>query len=269
MAQIASTRTTSPRAALQSSLTALWWRGYTKPHARFDVATQDGVAIHGAHFHAGRGTLVVYCHGFLSGKNYLAVPRFVEMLAEDVDAIVFDFRGHGESGGASTVGEREVLDLDAVMEYARGFGYRRIFLVGSSMGGAVAINYAARTPAVAGVATIGCFAHRDFGMLANLGLEMLRLPFVYDVVRVARKTRVESFIPRSAPRDVIAQISPRPVLIIHGAYDLIVHPRHARELYARARAPKQLIVIPRGSHDIPNLQQRTKEWIVDWCRRFA
>ena len=55
----------------------------------------------------------------------------------------FDFRGHGSSGGQSTVGDREVLDVDAAVRWARLLGYRRVATVGFSMGASVVVRHAA------------------------------------------------------------------------------------------------------------------------------
>lgn len=191
------------------------------------------------------------------------------MLAEDFDALAFDFRGHGDSQGGTTLGEQEVEDVGAVVNYAKQFDYRRVILMGSSMGGAVAIRYAGTHEDVDGVVTIGAFAHGNFSSIALQGLRLLELPVTHRLLRELRRTRIRSYESRSAPADVVENISPRPLLLIHGERDPLIPVSHARELYARAREPKQLIVIPRGSHDIPNLNRRTKEWIVEWASREA
>lgn len=243
-----------------------WWRDYSIPHETFGTKTCDGVSLQGVHLVRGSDTLLVYCHGFLSGKNFAAVPRFMEMLAERVDVIAFDFRGHGESGGECTIGENELFDLDSMVRYARNFNYRRIFLAGSSMGGAVAIRYAAASPEIAGVVTIGAFATGDFSLLARTALKCFDWNITHSFVRQARRARVASTIPQSAPVNVVHQIAPRPLLLIHGEYDMLVPLRHARELYASAREPKELIVVPHGSHDIRLLTRRTSNRILGWIR---
>jgi fermentation-respiration switch protein FrsA (DUF1100 family) len=45
----------------------------------------------------------------------------------------------------------------------------------------------------------------------------------------------------------MAAISPRPVLIIHGQDDRVVDPRDAQRLYAAAREPKELWLLPNAS----------------------
>ncbi len=257
------------RSPLQAGLASIWWRAYTQPHSNFRVTTVDGVTLRGVHLKRGHDTLLIYCHGFLSGKNYFVVPRFVEMLAEDVDTLAFDFRGHGESEGATTLGEREILDLDAVFEYARHYGYRKIFVMGSSMGGAVAIRYGAQNPNVAGVVTMGAFATGDFSKFAALAIKCFRIPGMPKLIHLARQCRVESIVPHSTPMQVVHRISPRPLLLLHGALDPLIPLSHARKLYQSAGEPKQLVVIPRGSHDIPNLNARARDLIIGWIQHSS
>ena len=58
--------------------------------------------------------------------------------------VTFDFRGHGRSGGLSTLGDREINDLDVAVAYARELGYQRVAAVGFSMGGSIVLR--ARRP---------------------------------------------------------------------------------------------------------------------------
>ncbi len=248
----------------RSRLEAFWRRPYIKAHQPFSVTTQDGVTLSGVHLRSGQDTLFIYCHGFLASKDYAVIPRFVELLAEDGDAIAFDFRGHGDSEGMTALGEHELLDLDAVMDYARGQGYRRILLVGSSMGGATVLRYAAAHPDVAGVATIGAFAHPGLTGIAEVGLLLARYGSVRALARFVRNCRISEGLQLPSPLAVVGQISPRPLLLIHGEFDPLISVRQAHELYAAAGPPKELIVIPHGGHDLDNLRRWTKDWIVEW-----
>ena len=187
---------------------------------------------------------------------------------EDVDVIAFDFRGHGESGGATTLGAKELLDLDAVMAYARGFKYARTILMGSSMGGAVALRYVAEASNVDGLITMGAFAHQRFSILAMGGLTLLQLPFSKQIVRRSFATRMAQTRFAFAPRDYIARISPRPLLILHGEFDPLIPTSHARELHARAGEPKQLSILKRGGHDLENLNARTQGRILQWLEEL-
>lgn len=247
-----------------AGIRALTWREYTKPHAVFSTRARDAIEIRGVHLQCGSPTLLIYCHGFLGGKNYSHIQHWAQMLNDDMDVIVFDFRGHGESGGATTLGDKEVLDLAAVLNYAARFDYARVVIMGSSMGGAVAIRFAAAAPEVDAVITIGAFAHKDFSRVAMAGLVLLKWSVSRRVLHRTCTTRIERAQPPYNPRDFVSKISPRPLLLIHGEYDSLIPLSHARELFAKAREPKQLHVVRRGGHDTENLNLATKKIITAW-----
>ena len=255
------------RSARHAGLRAPLWRAYRGPHTPFQLVARDGVEVRGVHLNRDHATLLIYCHGFLSGKNYLHIQRWAELLSDDLDVMTFDFRGHGESGGATTMGDKELLDVQAILDYAMRFGYQRIVLMGSSMGGAVSIRYAANDERVNSVVTLGAFAHGQLGAMAMSGLGLLKIPLSRAVMRHAYATRIERAMPPYAPRDFVSQISPRPLLIMHGEYDTLIPLAHARELYENAREPKELYVIPRGPHDVENLNAKTKTHILEWIQK--
>lgn len=91
----------------------------------------------------GAGTAIVIAHGFTGSADRPAVRRAARVFAQRAAVITFSFRGHGRSGGVSTVGDREVLDLAAAVAWARSLGHERVVTVGFSMGGSVALRHAA------------------------------------------------------------------------------------------------------------------------------
>jgi acylglycerol lipase len=106
--------------------------------------------------------LMVIFHGFLAHGNYPTVRYAAEFLAQEDYAVVsVDFPGHGKSPGTRGLiesAETLVEDGAAMVEYATGL-YKnqstppKLFLVGSSMGGAIALSVAHKLPkeAVTGV----------------------------------------------------------------------------------------------------------------------
>ena len=254
------------------TLAPLWHKLYEREHRRFQVRTEDGVAIRGVHLDRHQGqTLLVYVHGFMANKNHRRVPRFVEALAAYFDVMAIDLRGHGESEGGCTMGAREVLDVEATIAYARGLGYRRVITIGSSMGGATVIRHAALYRSQDGVATIGAFADAQaIGRpSADYGLH-----FLYNSGRVGegwsylmRGTRLDERHAHDAPHELVAAIAPIPLLLIHGEWDTTVHPRSAHRLFQKANEPKELVIVPRGGHDAPHLTSETAALIRAWIAR--
>jgi pimeloyl-ACP methyl ester carboxylesterase len=74
------------------------------------------------------------------------------------------------------------------------------------------------------------------------------------------------------PEQVVWRISPRPLLIVHGARNALHPIDEARHLYARARSPKTLIELPEGQHldwiqPGSPLYQATIPQIVHWFQQ--
>ena len=63
--------------------------------------------------------MFVVAHGFTGDVDRPHVRRVAEAFAQYGAVVTFSFRGHGASGGRSTVGDREVLDLAAAVAWAR------------------------------------------------------------------------------------------------------------------------------------------------------
>ncbi|EXU66088.1 hydrolase [Streptomyces sp. PRh5] len=114
------------------------------------MLTDDGVSIEARYQPSpGPGTepsgrlALVVGHGFSGALERPALRRVASAFQQRTAVITFSFRGHGRSGGRSTVGDREVLDLAAAVRWARRLGHRRVATVGFSMGGSVVIRQAA------------------------------------------------------------------------------------------------------------------------------
>ena len=73
--------------------------------------TEDGVPIDALHLARDGDLAVVLAHGFTLSWQHGAVWKVARRLNRSAGVIAFDFRGHGRSGGKSTLGDREVKDL--------------------------------------------------------------------------------------------------------------------------------------------------------------
>ncbi|MEW2219979.1 alpha/beta hydrolase [Streptomyces sp. NPDC006990] len=120
---------------------------------RKELRTADGVRIEARYEpYAGPATgsgtagdpgAIVLAHGFTGALDRPAVRRAATAFTAHAAVVTFSFRGHGRSGGRSTVGDREVLDLAAAVAWARARGHRTVATVGFSMGGSVVLRHAA------------------------------------------------------------------------------------------------------------------------------
>ncbi|GAA4975854.1 pimeloyl-ACP methyl ester carboxylesterase [Nonomuraea thailandensis] len=121
--------------------------------------TAGGIRCAGyLHLPAGSGTApcVVLCHGF-SGTMDRLFDHAEHFAAEGFAALVFDYRGFGESDGEPRqlpdIGG-QLADVRAAVAFARGHERvdpGRVLLWGNSLGGAHAITVAADDPGIAAV----------------------------------------------------------------------------------------------------------------------
>ena len=106
------------------------------------LVTDDGVPIDAVHLPQESDLAIVLAHGFTLSWQRPAVWRISTRFNRIAGVVSFDFRGHGRSGGLSTMGDREIRDLDVAVSYARELGYERVAAVGFSMGASIVIRYA-------------------------------------------------------------------------------------------------------------------------------
>ena len=238
------------------------------------LVTEDGVPIEAIHLPGERDLAIVVAHGFTLSWQRPAVWRIANRLNRMAGVITFDFRGHGRSGGLSTLGDREIYDLDVAVAYARELGYQRIATVGFSMGSSIVLRHAGLIgglDAVVSVSGPGRWYYR--------GTEpMRRVHFAVEhrlgrfVTRRWLKTRISpegwKLVP-VPPAEAAAQIAPVPLLIVHGDKDHYFPPEHARQLYLAAREPKEFWLLPGMGHAEAACSAELVDRIGAWVKRAA
>jgi pimeloyl-ACP methyl ester carboxylesterase len=208
---------------------------------------------------------IIACHGLSASKDsdkYLLLGA--EMPAAGLALARFDFRGCGESSGFetdTTVASR-VEDLEMVLSHLGTHPALdgRFGLLGSSLGGFVALWAAARRPGLPVVtwnapASLTGLANDDHEETRGLG-EPFALEFATG--RYAQ-----------APAGIADH------LVIHGDADDVVPLEHGVALHAQAAPPCDLVVIPGGDHRLSDVghrhdaADRSREWFrrAFWATR--
>lgn len=179
----------------------------------------------------GARTTVLFCHGNAENMSDLCSSlKTLHQLGHSV--LIFDYRGYGRSTGEPSEAGL-YRDAEAAWRYlteVQGLPPDRIVLLGRSLGGAVAIDLAARHPPAALV--VEC----TFASLVDIGQRQYPLLPVNWLCR----DRFESI--RKIP-----QVS-CPKLFLHGTADELIPLEDARRLFAAAPEPKQFIETP-GQHN--------------------
>lgn len=192
------------------------------------VKTADGLTIKGYWWPPEKpdGDVVVFFHG--NAGHRAGWAKATESLAADGRGLlVADYRGYSDNPGKPTE-EGLFADGEAFMALARQLAPQaRIYIFGYSLGGAVALEMAARHD-VAGVITLGTFAS-----LANVAPKIAR-PFLPD---------------RFDSRAAIAKVA-EPVLLIHGTADEVIPFAQMAELKKAAKGPVRTWKLEGARHHI-------------------
>jgi pimeloyl-ACP methyl ester carboxylesterase len=223
------------------------------------LQTTDGQSIAYVHYASGKDRCLVISHGFYNSKDAVVLQELARDLSGEFDVFVFDLRGHGESSGLFTWTSRESLDLKAVLDHLQG-KYRKLGMIGFSLGGSIAINVLAHDPRVDALVCVSPAA-RFWGVNFHFWELSLAGDFYYTLIDKeggkGKGVRPGPFwLPKEKPVDNVGVLR-MPVLYIHGTRDWVIKPSHSRELYAKTNSPKKLVIIEGGPH---------AEYLVRDCR---
>jgi pimeloyl-ACP methyl ester carboxylesterase len=217
------------------------------------LVTEDGVPIDAIHLPGRKDLAIVLAHGFTLSWQRPMVWKIAKRLSQGAGVVTFDFRGHGRSGGLSTMGDLEINDLDVAVAYARELGYERVAAVGFSMGASVVVRHAGLVgglDAAVSVSGPGRWYYRGSRQMRRVHWAVERRAGRL-VTRAWLKTRVSPVgwnpVPVS-PSEAAPEIAPTPFLVVHGDKDVYFPLDHAYQLYEAARDPKDLWVVPGFGH---------------------
>jgi uncharacterized protein len=206
--------------------------GVSFEDAEFEAA--DGTCLHGWYTHREDARAVVlFCHGNAGNVTHRAHTLAALHDLVGASVLIFDYRGYGKSRGKPT--EDGVLaDARAARTWLaekEGIAEANVVLMGRSLGGAVAVDLAAKDGARALV------LESTFTSVSDIAAH--HYPWV--PVRALLRTRL----------DAAAKIGRYggPLLQSHGDADTVVPYRLGQELFQAAKGPKRFITIPAGDHN--------------------
>ena len=157
----------------------------------------------------------------------------------------------------STMSYHEKKDVIAALDYlTNDKGITSIGVMGFSMGAATSIIVMAKDPRIKAGIFSGSYAN-SMDVLAEQAQVLYGLPRYPLMPMVAKffAWRGDLDIDEINPDKYIAQISPRPVYIMHGTADKTVDFNHGQRLFEAAKEPKQFWKAENGEH--------TRLWQLD------
>jgi alpha-beta hydrolase superfamily lysophospholipase len=194
---------------------------------------------------------VVTVHGL--GANREEFMPDAKMLHDaGYSVLMFDCRGHGTSDGDGrtlSLGVREHRDVEAAVAYLKqNRGMKRVAVQGCSQGAVSAIEAAAEDKSIDGVIAEASFA--SLYEIMTVGTNRARPDLKPWFVAMMTDIAVWKMGGRglAGPVDAVAQIAPRPVLLMQGSDDEVVPPNDVQVLYDHAREPKSIWIGDGAGH---------------------
>ena len=219
---------------------------------------------------------LLICHGLPAGPPDPTDRGYADLADRLADAgfaaLIFNFRGCGASAGDFEIAgwlrdARRALDYLAQRPFVDS---ARIGLVGFSAGALVGCRLAAEDRRIA--AFVSCAGPTEIRRLTDPAAARAFVDQARAIGIIRRQDFPDSLeewtdqFRQIRPIDVIGQIAPRPVLLLHGARDEVVPPADAQALYDRAGEPRELIILPEAGHRL-RVEPGAMEVVIDWLQR--
>lgn len=230
------------------------------------VNTTDNVKIALNHYKTGHKDVLILVHGWFMTKDSRSFKQMAEEFSKSFDIISMDCRGHGKSDGQYTFTVEEDKDLKCVVEYAE-TSYENIYLMGFSLGAAIAILYGAKHDDISKIIAVS--PPSRFEKIEN------RVWHPNAWIPTFQKFELKTWLSirpdyaqllfgkKTAPADVIKDVK-YPVLFIAGEKDPTVCEWHTRALYEKCKSAKEYYFVKDGLH-AEDLFIADKEGFVKRC----
>jgi uncharacterized protein len=223
------------------------------PKEEVSISSPFGYSIKAVFIHPNPGNkYMIFCHGVT--ENKLNSLKYMNLfLKRGFNAVVYDHRRHGESGGStSSYGFFEKQDLKAVVdELIKRRGEDVYFGIhGESMGAATTLLYAGSVEDRADFYIADC-PYSDFGeQLSYRMAREVKLPvgrLLLPLADLFLKLREGYTLKDISPRSVVENIR-KPVLFIHSIPDDYILSSMTQELFDKKSGSKKLYLAANGLH---------------------
>lgn len=235
---------------------------------------------------------LVICHG-MSRYGFHATRLYYKLAQtackNGFTSLLFDFRGCGKSEGEFDYGVGEQRDVMCAIDYLASreeVVSDEIFVVGHSLGGAVALYAVRGEPRVRGLVlwatpsnhsyNVKKFIVRTRGLLsyylfllasyldALTGLPSFPHMKVYGIR--LRPCHVRKKLMKLNECEAVSTMKNVPLLVVVGDEDRIVDVEEARQVYSSACEPKEFVIIRSANHVFEGKEDEIAEKTVAWLK---
>ncbi len=213
------------------------------------IPTSDDIDVHGWLIHGEKGNgAILLVHSIRSNRiEMLSRARFLN--AQGFHILMIDLQAHGETPGTRiTFGSLESENIEAAINFLHNtFPNERIGAIGVSLGAAAIVlaKYDLKLSAVVLESlhpTIEeAVENRLRLFLGEIGT--LFLPLILAEITFFTDTSIEALSPITHIHDLNS-----PILFIAGTHDKHTPPVETERLFASAREPKEIWIVPGAGH---------------------
>jgi len=198
--------------------------------------------------------IIIICHGFGGNKNrnYTLYDYF---LKNNFSVLIFDFTGNGESEGEFSDGNytQEIDDLGKAIDFVKNLNYKKIVVMGHSMGGSISILRTAidsRINFLVSIAGVG-YPSKFRDKYINSEDKVKELNWNgYIILKHNEKKLTKEFLEDVEKYNVVNSVKKVkiPLLIIHAEKDESISFKESKAIYENANEPKKMEIIPNADH---------------------
>ncbi|MGM9925928.1 MAG: alpha/beta hydrolase [Bacillus sp. (in: firmicutes)] len=194
---------------------------------------------------------MIFCHGITENK-YNSIKYMNIFLERGFNAVIYDHRRHGESGGrTSSYGYYEKWDLETVVdELKKRYGKDILFGIhGESMGAVTALLYGGSVRDDACFYVADCPFSTLYEQVRHRVHTDTPLPawLVLPIGNIFLKWRDGYRFQDVSPLEAVKNID-KPVLFIHSEKDTYIPASMTQRLYEAKQGAKQLYIASKGLH---------------------
>lgn len=208
----------------------------------------DGVTLRGWYRPPRNGALILLAHGWGASRTQM-LPAAAMLAGQGFGALLFDFRGHGESeGSVVTSGDQERLDLAAALAFVRrrtDATGARLGAQGFSMGGTAVAEVAAVDGGIEAAVLEATPPTLEEDIRSDYPAWRPFAPWVGVLVHRLAGVRVSEVRPIAR----LCALAPRPLLLIYGDRDpAFAGSTDGRRMLGAACGPADLWIVPGAGH---------------------
>ena len=226
----------------------------------------DGLILGGWWIPAsGSDKVVIQLHGH-AGSMDPDIQYLPTLHQHGCNVLMFDFRGHGRSQGHTvTIGYLERRDVLGAIEFVKQKGFKKIALLGFSMGGVLSILVGAVSPDVKVVISDSAPVHLTTALrerIVELGIPRFAAITIAWLIVATTSLRLWANLFDYDTVRWVGKIAPRPLYLMHGGAD-----QYVPDFEELAKAAGSLAQV----WDVPNIghTQVINEMHEEYLRRLA